>query len=123
MKKRIVALVLLLCMLVSVLAGCAYSYVDDDMSQYVATTKEELLEALKNLKIEDGDFTTNEETREKKVADALMSAIAALGESKTAGTASAGDKVYYRYFALLSSDLIDANLNLLDYDDLAEIQR
>lgn len=121
MKKRIVALVLLLCMLVSVLAGCAYSYADDDMSQYVATTKEELLEALKNLKIEDGDFTTNEETREKKVDDAIMSAIAALGESKTAGTASgAGDKVFYRYFALLSSDLADANLNLLDYDDLAE---
>lgn len=122
MKKRIAALVLLLCMLVSVLAGCAYSYADDDMSQYVTTTKEELLEALKNLKIEDGDFTTNEETREKKVADALMSAIAAadLGESKTAGTASAGDKVYYRYFALLSTDLENAELDLLDYDKLAE---
>ena len=120
MKKRIVALVLLLCMLVSVLAGCAYSYADDDMSQYVATTKEELLEALNNLKIEDGDFTTNEETRKKKVDDAIMSAIAALGESKTAGVAGVGDKVFYRYFALLSSDLTDANLNLLDYDDLAE---
>ena len=120
MKKRIVALVLLLCMLVSVLAGCAYSYADDDMSQYVATTKEELLEALKNLKIEDGDFTTNEETREKKVDDAIMSAIAALGESKTAGVAGVGDKVFYRYFALLSSDLTNAELNLLDYDDLAE---
>ena len=122
MKKRIVALVLLLCMLVSVLAGCAYSYADDDMSQYVTTTKEELLEALKNLKIENGDFTTNEDTREKKVADAIMSAIAAadLGESKTEGAASAGDKVYYRYFALLSSDLENAELDLLDYDKLAE---
>lgn len=119
MKKKIVALALLICMLVGVLTGCAYSYAEDDMSKYVVTTADELKAALDALVIVDGDFTTDEETRQKKVADAILTTLSALGESKTAGTADAGDKLTYRYFALLSSDLTDAELNLLDYDDLA----
>ena len=119
MKKKIVALALLLCMLVGILSGCAYSYAEDDMSKYVVTTADELKAALASLEIVDGDFTTDEETRQKKVTDAIMTTLAALGESKTEGVADAGDKLTYRYFALLSSDLTDANLNLLDYDDLA----
>ena len=119
MKKRILALVLLLCMAVSILAGCTYSYADDDMSQYVSTTKEDFLAALKGLKIVDGDFSANEATRQAKVADAVLSALANIGENKTEGSAGAGDKVFYRYFAVLSSDLADTQIDLLDYDSLA----
>ena len=107
MKKRIIAFLLLIALAVGVLASCGYSYSDDDMGNYVKTTAAEIKELFKKLEIKDGDYTTDPETRQKKLADALLTAYSILGEKKTDGTAADGDAVYFYYFAVDESELTD----------------
>ena len=67
--KRIISLILVVVMSALALVGCGYSYAEDDLTQYVTFDKAAFEAALKKIQIEDGDFTMDEETRQKEVLD------------------------------------------------------
>ena len=108
MKKRIVALVLVVVMSVLSLASCgSFNFVEEDLSAYTSFNYENFKKALKAIEIEDGDFTTNEETREAKVTKAIYEEIAKAviaatkeDDRKVEGTLGAGDVLYYTFYAV-----------------------
>ena len=65
MKKRIIALLMVVVLCVSVLAGCAYDYEKEDLTKYSTADGAAMKAAFRLLEIEDGTFTTDKETREK----------------------------------------------------------
>jgi len=110
MKKRIIALILVVVMAVTLLAGCgAYNFAEEDLSNYVEVNYQELRAALDRIEIKDGDFTTNEETRKKKVEESILSAIAATiiknsstfedDKLETGALNTERDVLYYCYYA------------------------
>ncbi len=110
MKKRIIASILVVVMLVLSLASCGtYSFTSDkDLSKYATFNKSEFVEALSKIEIEDGDFTTNEETRTKKVLESIYSSIAntVINNAKSyefdkleEGTVGDLDVIYFCYYA------------------------
>ena len=107
MKKRIISLILVVVMLSLSLVGCAYSYEDDDLAQYVTYDEKAFQDALKSLVIVDGDFTEDNETRNKKVHDAIISALASNAtDTKRYDTGKPGqyDKFYYCYYITFVDD-------------------
>lgn len=108
MKKRIVALILVVVMSVLTLSSCgSFDFVKEELGAYATFDYEAFKTALKNIEIEDGDFTTNEETRAALVAAKIYNAvvdklISATKESErvTEGTLSAGDVLYFVYYAM-----------------------
>ncbi len=113
MKKRIIALILALVMAVLALASCgsAFSFADEDLSQYATFDLAAFEEALQKLEIEDGDFTTDETVRARKVQNkiyaALVSAITGTvedDEKLEEGTLSDRDVVYFCYYTTLEKD-------------------
>lgn len=110
MKKRIISLILVVVMSVLALASCAYSYADDDMTQYATFDKEAFMNAIKEFDIEDSDFTENEETRTKKVLDKILTTLAGKAdteEHKTEGTPGANDIIYYCYYVTAVIDEVE----------------
>lgn len=108
--KRIIGLVLVVVMLTLSLASCAYNYAEDDMTKYSAFNKEAFAEALTKLKIEDGDFTTDEETRALKVLDAIYTTLAKsvdTADKKTEGVVGAHDILYYNYYCTATIDGVE----------------
>ena len=102
MKKRIIGMLLLVCMLVTALASCAYSYENDDMTKYVTFDKDAFLAGLQALEIEDADFGTDEAKRQEKVWDAIYTTLAGKVDSdehKTEGNPDKYDLLYYCYYA------------------------
>ena len=101
MKRRIISSILVVVMLVLSLVSCGYSYTKDDLSQYVVFDKATFDKELEALDYEDGDFTTDPATRDKKVAkyiyDLLVKRIDS-EEKLTEGKLSNLDKLYYRYY-------------------------
>ena len=101
MKKRIISMLLIVATLVLTLAGCAYSYEKDDMSNYVTFNKDEFIAGLASLQIADGSFGVDEEGRWKKVDDAVIEALVKLADAdvkvtdKVIGT---NDLLYYCYY-------------------------
>ncbi len=121
MKKRILALLLLVAMLLGVLTSCGgYSYAEDDMSKYVNVEGGDLKALLNKLVIEDGDFTANEATRQEKVMASILTTIAKLSTTKiTTGTPNAQDKVYnvyYNFFAVVDGEGVN---NITDCEEFA----
>ena len=106
MKKRIICLILTVVMLSLSLASCGFSFVDDDLSAYATFDKEGFEAAIKALSIEDGDFTTDPETREKKVLDKIYSTLAdvATEKGKTEGVIGAHDILFYCYYMTAEKD-------------------
>lgn len=101
MKKRIISLILTVALLVLALVGCGYNYTKDDLGQYAKFDKTGFEASLAKLVIEDGDFTTNEETRAKRVLDAMYKALADKADTTktvTEGVAGAHDLLYYCYY-------------------------
>ena len=101
MKKRIIALILVVATLVLALASCAYSFSKDDLSQYVTVDKAKLDAIFAELKIKDGDFTSDETTRNGRVEDYIYGILAEdvkNGEKVTTGTVGAHDILYYNYY-------------------------
>ncbi|MBQ7356045.1 MAG: hypothetical protein IJW66_01480 [Clostridia bacterium] len=107
MKKRIISAILVIVMSVMALASCApaFNFVEDS-SAYVTFNYDKFIEALGKIEIEDGDFTTNEDTRKEKVEEDLFSSIAstviknALDADKLeVGKIGDKDVVYYCYYA------------------------
>ena len=108
MKKRIIALVLALVMSLLALTSCgSFDFAEEDLTPYASFDYEAFKAALKSIEIEDGDFTTNEETRQKQVAAKIYNAvadkiIAATFESDRleSGKLGKGDVLYFTYFAV-----------------------
>ena len=102
--KRIISMILVAVMLILSLVSCGYSIANEDISLYATLSSEDkakLEKALKELKIEDGDFTTDPETRAKKIDDAIYAALAGTVSSDdkvTKGVPGARDLVYYGYY-------------------------
>ena len=105
--KRIIAMILVVASLVLTLVSCgAFSYADEDLSAYASLNdKSKFEELIKNIKIEEGDFTADPETRAKKVLDAIYEVLAdTVTETKTEGTPDDRDLVYYCYYATADVD-------------------
>lgn len=101
MKRRIIAMLLVVVMLVLALTGCGYSYAKDDMKQYASFDKDAFLAALSDLKITDAEFTTDETVRATKVLDSIYEALAKAvdaDEKVTTGTPGTYDVLYYVYY-------------------------
>jgi len=102
MKKRIICLILAVVMLSLSLVGCVYSFQNDELGQYVKYNEVAFKNALKNIVVEDGDFTTDPETREKKVHDAIYALLASNAtnkDKKSSGELGEHDMFYYCYYA------------------------
>jgi len=122
MKKRIIALVLVAVMSILSLVSCGgFDFAKEDLSKYADFNYAEFKKALASIEIEDGDFTTNEETRQKKVlatvydkiADAIVAAATDEDKNKS-GAIGAGDVLYYVYYA------VDAEGNVYFYSEMDE---
>lgn len=108
MKKRIISLILVIVMASLTLISCGYSYAKDDMTNYASFENVEAFKAaLKELKIKDGDYTTDSATRENKVIDSIYSEFASAaknGEKKYEGAVGAHDLFYYNYYCTAEID-------------------
>ncbi len=101
MKRRILALILVVVMLALSLVGCGYSYSKDDMAQYATFDKAAFEASLSKLEIEDGDFTDNEDTRAQKVIDYIQELLVKGVDTEakvTEGKVGGNDKFYYCYY-------------------------
>ncbi len=101
MKKRIISLILVIVMIMLSLASCGYSLAEDDLTKYASYNSAEFAKIFESIEIEDGDFTTDKETRIKKVADTIYkSLVSAAGTTTTSeGAIDADDVITYCYFA------------------------
>ncbi len=124
MKKRIIATVLVVVMLVLTLASCGtFSFADENLDNYVSFNYERFMEELKKIEIEDGDFTTDESVRLQKIDEAIYAAMAdtVIAEAKNyeadkleTGVVGERDIVYFCYYAT------DADGNVFFYSDMKE---
>ena len=129
MKKRIIAALLAVVMTVLCLVSCgsAFSFADEDMTKYTDGTFDinKFFEALKKIEIKDGDFTTDEATGDKKVAENIYDKIASAyitevgndyysADKLKEGDINEGDVVYFCYFAK------DADGNYFMLSDMEE---
>ncbi len=114
--KRIIGLILVVVMLSLSLVGCGYSFAKDDLSAYATLSEEQktaLIEKIKKITIEDGDFSLDSAEREKKVLDSVYAALASASDDKTQkteGVPSARDLVYYCYYVTADFDGVTAVL-------------
>lgn len=106
MKKRIICSILVVVMLALSLTGCGYSLAKDDLNQYASLDANKLSDFLKNVTIEDADFTADEETRTKKVLDTIYDALvnAAKGDALKEGAVDENDIVSYCYYLVGEKD-------------------
>ena len=112
MKKRIVALILVVALSVLALVGCFgksfnVSEVDFVNGGYATFNSAEFDAGIKNIQIEDGDFTTDETIRAKKVAEAIYTAVAKAIASSAfederlyEGELDNSDILYFVYYAV-----------------------
>ena len=101
MKKRILAMLLVVATLVLTLASCGFNYETSDLSAYTEFDKAAFVSALEKLVIEDADFTTDEDVRKEKVSDEINKALASLADGNAkvvSGTVGATDTLYYCYY-------------------------
>ena len=105
MKKRIISLILVLVMLCFVFASCdKYSIADEkNLASYASLkNKADFETLLKNLAVEDSDFSADEATRTDKAWDSIYSDLASVvtkdGEKLNTGKPSANAVVYYNYY-------------------------
>ncbi len=109
MKKRIIAMILVVVMSVLALASCGYSIAEDDLTKYASFSdaqKAAFEKILKEIVIEDGTFGSaeNAEQREAMVWDSIYSALKNDIDTKneelrkTEGTVGARDLLYYAYY-------------------------
>lgn len=108
MKKRIVALVLATVMLALTLVSCGggFNPVNENLDQYATFDLAGFKDALTKIEVEDGDFTTDETVRAKKVAESIYNAIADAyikgvsdDDKLKEGALDANDVLYFCYYA------------------------
>ncbi len=110
MRNKIIALALTVVMSVLALASCksSYNYTEEDLGSYTSMDVEAFKTALKNLEIEDADFTGIESVRQKKVIANIYASLASYaksnGDKKTDGEIGKNDVLYYAYYATYTID-------------------
>ncbi len=110
MKKRIIALILVVVMSVLALAGCGeYKYWDANLDKFTSADTQALLNALKNIVVEDEDeFSTDPAKREQELHDivlrSLLNADNASTEDFKEGIADYADALYFCYYAKYVDD-------------------
>ncbi len=108
MKKRIISLILVVVMATLSLASCTFNLANEDLSKYATFNAEEFGKIFEGIEIEDGDFTVNEETREKKIADYIYAEMISAGsDAKTEGSVDANDVLTYAYYSVVTKDGIE----------------
>ena len=115
MKKRILSLILVVVMLALTLTSCSYSFAEDSMSNYVDFDSKAFKDALQKLVIEDGVFTTDEETRAQKVEETIRNTIgnsADLTKKLYEGTVGTYDILYYAYYATAKFEGVEGDVIL-----------
>ena len=107
MKKRIIALVLVVVMSVLALSSCGNYDFSKSHDAYASFDFDGFMAALNSIEIKDGDFTTNAATRENLVKSKIYTAIAdkiiaatAEDDRKETGKLGAGDVLYFTYYAV-----------------------
>ena len=114
MKKRILSLLLVVVMLTLTLASCGYSYAKDDMSKYTKVDFDAFKKALMGqvagdeIKIVDGDYTTNSETNAAKTLEKIFKDFGTLVDADkkvTEGAVALYDVLYYAYYITASFDV------------------
>ena len=114
MKKRILSLLLVVVMLTLTLASCGYSYAKDDMSKYTNVDVDAFKKALMGqvagdeIKIVDGDYTTDSEINAEKTLEKIYKDLATLvdaDEKVTEGAIALYDVLYYAYYITASFDV------------------
>ncbi len=114
MKKRIIAALLVLVMTVLALASCGFDLAQEDLTSYTDGKFDikAFMTALKNIEIEDGEYTTNADTNKLIIDSDIYNGIASgvITNIGTAGTddnkdgkledgkIGATDVVYYCYY-------------------------
>ena len=94
-------MLLVVVMLALTLVSCGFNYETSDLSAYTEFTKQKFVDALKELTIEDADFTTDEAVRENKVLDKINEALAGLVDTDAkvvSGVIGENDLLYYCYY-------------------------
>ena len=122
MKTRIVALILTVVMSLLALTSCgSFNFAKEDLTSYATFDYEAFKAALAKIEIEDGDFTTDEATREKLVQSKIYTTIADKivaatyeADRKTEGALGKGDVLYFVYYA------VDADGNLYFTSEMKE---
>ena len=112
MKKRIIALILVVVMLTLSLVSCGYSIREDDLSKYATLEKTKLDAALKALVISEATFGSDEAKRQEQVIDAIYADLADLakdGDHITEGKIGDHDIVFYSYYATVEGHVIYAS--------------
>ncbi len=109
MKKRIIALILAVVMSLLTLSSCSnsFDFAEENLDAYAEFDVEKFLEDLQKLEIEDGEFTTDADTREKLVAAKIYNTIvdkiiAQTKEEDRLGKddeLTEGDVLYFVYYA------------------------
>lgn len=109
MKTRIIALILTVVMALLALTSCnsGYDLATENLDAYAEFDLDKFLDALQNIEIEDGDFTTDEATRNKIVAAQIYNTIVDKIVADTdeedyikSGELTAGDVLYFVYYAV-----------------------
>lgn len=128
MKKRITGLILVLVMLTLSLVSCGYSFAKDDLTAYATFSKKaEFENALKEIIIENGEFSTDAQTRKAQVWDNIYASLASSvdkNDKKTAGIPKVRDLAYYAYYATADYDGVTAVLfaNYMNTSSAASVQ-
>lgn len=126
MRNKIIALTLTVVMTLLALAGCAsnYNYAQEDLNEHVTFDAAAFKEALQAIEIVDSDFTTNEETRQKKVVETILATLATYaeknGEQKKDGELAANDVLYYAYYT--TYDVTKDDVTTTYYFDMGEMK-
>ncbi len=126
MKKRILALALVLVTLVTVLTGCAYRYDNKDMSEYTSADYAGLAALLKSVTIEGDDFgpyVKDSTARDDKVLEKIDSTLA--GKIDTTTAAKLKDeavyglrqKIYYAFYCAAEKDGVTYLFDTKNMDD------
>lgn len=108
MKTRIVALILTVVMSLLLLCSCgSYNFAEENLDTFAKFDSAKFEEGLKNIKIEDGSFTTDSATRDilvlAKIYNAVADKIIASTDEEerlTTGKLTAGDVLYFVYKAV-----------------------
>ena len=118
MKKRILALALVIVSLVSVLTGCAYRYDKKDMSDYVTADYTAFEALLKSIDIKGADFgpyAENSTARDDKVLEKIDETLAgkiATGDAKVDGSYGFRQKIYYAFYCKTADGKIFETKNM-----------
>lgn len=115
MKNKIIALILTVVMATLALASCSssYNYAEENLDEHVTFNADEFKAALKEIKIKDSAFTTDETTRQQQVNKAILASLASYATTKdnkkTEGAFGENDVLYYAYYTTYTVNDKDGN--------------